>query len=356
MTTCPNCHAQQPEGALFCDNCGATLGAAQPATPFPPTVAVRPMVAPAVGPASSNVCPVCGAPTVPGEAFCDNCGAALGAAPAAPVAAPAMPSPPMPSAPVIPPAPAPAPAAVTTCPACGAVVEPGSAFCDMCGAKLSAAAPIPPTVPVSTAPAPAYTPPQVPAPGPTYTPPQAPVPEPAYTPPQAPVPGPAYTPPVAPPPSPYTPPPGAGPAPSGVPYPPPPAQQPAATPGYPPPTAPAMPSYVPPAGAGQPRLMVQSTHATLPLPAGKAEIVIGREDPVSSVFPDIDLTNHGGDEGGVSRRHARLLVRGNQIYLEDLNSTNFTYVNQQRLTPGQPQLLNNGDEIRLGKVRLNFYL
>ena len=117
-----------------------------------------------------------------------------------------------------------------------------------------------------------------------------------------------------------------------------------------------MPSYVPPAGAGQPRLMVQSTHATLPLPAGKAEIVIGREDPVSSVFPDIDLTNHGGDEGGVSRRHARLLVRGNQIYLEDLNSTNFTYVNQQRLTPGQPYPLNNGDEIRLGRVRLNFYL
>lgn len=220
----------------------------------------------------------------------------------------------------------------------------------MCGAKLGAPVAIPPTVQVGSTP-------PAPVPGPTYTPPQAPVPGPTYTPPVGPAvtPPPVYTPPVAQPPPSYTPPPAVGPAPSLVPYPPP-SAQPSATPGYPPPTAPAMPPYVPPSGAGQPRLMVQSTHATLPLPVGKAEIVIGREDPVSSVFPDIDLTNHGGDEGGVSRRHARLLVRGNQIYIEDLNSTNFTYVNQQRLTPGQPYPLNHGDEIRLGRVRLNFYL
>ncbi len=101
--------------------------------------------------------------------------------------------------------------------------------------------------------------------------------------------------------------------------------------------------------------MVQGTNASLPLPPGKTEIVIGREDPVSNVFPEIDLTAHGGDEGGVSRRHARIVIQGAQVFIEDLNSTNYTYVNQQRLVPGQPHPLNDGDEIRLGRVKLNFY-
>jgi len=100
---------------------------------------------------------------------------------------------------------------------------------------------------------------------------------------------------------------------------------------------------------------VQSTNVTLPIPPGRTEIVIGRDDPVSNVFSDIDLTDHGGDEGGVSRRHARLLVQGSQVYVEDLNSTNYTYVNQQRLAPGQPHPLNSGDEVRLGGVKLYFY-
>ena len=100
---------------------------------------------------------------------------------------------------------------------------------------------------------------------------------------------------------------------------------------------------------------MQATNASLLFPPGKTEIIVGREDPVSGVFPDIDLTDHGGDEGGVSRRHARIFVQGDQVFIEDLNSTNYTYVNQQRLTPGQPQPLNDGDEVRLGRVKLNFY-
>ena len=103
------------------------------------------------------------------------------------------------------------------------------------------------------------------------------------------------------------------------------------------------------------RLVVQGTNAALPFPPGKTDIVLGREDPVSGVFPEIDLTDHGGDEGGVSRKHARIFVQGQQVLIEDLNSTNFTYVNQQRLTPGQPQPLTDGDEVRLGRVKLNYY-
>ena len=105
----------------------------------------------------------------------------------------------------------------------------------------------------------------------------------------------------------------------------------------------------------QGRLVVQGTNATIPLLPGRTEVVVGREDPVSNVFPEIDLTDHGGDEGGVSRRHARIFIHGTQVFVEDLNSTNYTYINQQRLTPGQPHPLDDGDELRFGRVKLVYY-
>jgi pSer/pThr/pTyr-binding forkhead associated (FHA) protein len=106
----------------------------------------------------------------------------------------------------------------------------------------------------------------------------------------------------------------------------------------------------------QGRLVVQSSNVALPLPAGKTEVLVGREDPVSNVFPEIDLTDHGGDEGGVSRRHARIVVQGGQFMIEDLESTNYTTVNQKRLTPRQLYPLNDGDEIQFGRVKLSFYI
>jgi len=102
-------------------------------------------------------------------------------------------------------------------------------------------------------------------------------------------------------------------------------------------------------------MVVQPANITLPFPQGKSEIIVGREDPVSGIFPEIDLTDHGGDKGGVSRQHARIFVEGGQIKIEDLDSTNYTHVNQQRLTPGQPHPLNDGDEVRFGRVKLNYY-
>ena len=110
---------------------------------------------------------------------------------------------------------------------------------------------------------------------------------------------------------------------------------------------------VPPAQG--PRLVVAASGAEIPLPA-KDEILIGREDPVSGIFPDVDLTPHGGDEGGVSRRHARIVVEGGVFYLVDLNSTNFTYLNKQRLAPDVRQPLKDGDEVRCGRITLLFLL
>ena len=99
--------------------------------------------------------------------------------------------------------------------------------------------------------------------------------------------------------------------------------------------------------------MVVASGAEIPLPESE-EIFVGREDPVSGVYPDVDLTPHGGEEGGVSRRHARLYVEGGNYLVEDLDSTNFTFVNKQKLTPKTGQPLSDGDELRVGRVALVF--
>lgn len=133
--------------------------------------------------------------------------------------------------------------------------------------------------------------------------------------------------------------------------PPPPAPDPAAysPPAYSPPAA----TPAPVATAAAPKLVVEADGKTFDL-AGKSEIVIGREDPVSNIYPDVDLTPHGGEEGGVSRMHAKIFLQGSQYMIEDENSTNFTFVNKQKLAPKTPTPINDGDEIRLGRVVLKF--
>jgi hypothetical protein len=101
-------------------------------------------------------------------------------------------------------------------------------------------------------------------------------------------------------------------------------------------------------------LLLVGTHDEIVIPAGKTELLLGRSDPVRGVFPDIDFSTFGGDESGVSRSHAKLILTGSQVYIQDMNSTNFTFVNRQRLDPGQSHIINNGDEIRLGLLLLEY--
>lgn len=100
-------------------------------------------------------------------------------------------------------------------------------------------------------------------------------------------------------------------------------------------------------------LVLDSENVTFDI-SGKTEALIGREDAVSNIFPDIDLTPYNGEEGGVGRRHARILYSGGQYMIEDLNSINFTFVNKQKIAPKTPTPLRDGDEIRLGRVILRF--
>lgn len=83
---------------------------------------------------------------------------------------------------------------------------------------------------------------------------------------------------------------------------------------------------------------------------------IGRWDADNGIFPDIDLDTFDG-EAKVSRRHARVMFREGQFVIEDLGSTNGTFVNRgRRLIPGNPHVLKDGDEVIVGKTFLRFNL
>ncbi len=102
-----------------------------------------------------------------------------------------------------------------------------------------------------------------------------------------------------------------------------------------------------------PRFIVVGTGALLPIPP-KDEVVIGRADP-RGVAPDIDLSMYGGSSAGVSRQHARLLRKEDSWFIEDLRSTNGTYVNNQPVPPSQSTLLDDGDSVRCGQLVLTFH-
>jgi serine/threonine-protein kinase len=92
--------------------------------------------------------------------------------------------------------------------------------------------------------------------------------------------------------------------------------------------------------------------ATFPL--NKESNLIGRTDPISGVFPEIDLSRHD-PQSKVSRRHARIWRERDRYWVEDLSSANGTILNEMtQLVPKRPQLLKDGDRVRLGEVRLLF--
>ena len=57
------------------------------------------------------------------------------------------------------------------------------------------------------------------------------------------------------------------------------------------------------------------------------------------------------DNLAVSGEHAVLQMSGNEVYLEDLNSTNGTYINGKAV---KKQLLQNNDTVEIGKYKIKF--
>ncbi len=340
MPVCPNCGNQAGAGAVFCDRCGTRLPAsdAAPAGQGPSPAA------------ASVICTACGAGNVPGEAYCDFCGSPLDqplptaeaeAEAASELAEVAPEEAPVPAESTIPPEGGP-----LTCPVCGAAVQPGEAFCSDCGASL-AQAPIPPEPVPEEAPGEAI--PEAAAAVAVVEAEEAKAEIVAEAEPVGDLEA------------------KLEPAPKTliVEAEPKPATCPACGVEVDAgdrfcrncgavleeaPAAAETPRAAPSAG---PLLTVVASGAEIPLPT-KEEILIGREDPISGIYPEVDLTPHGGEAGGVSRRHARLVFEGGEAFVEDLDSTNYTFVNRQRLVPKTRHPLNDGDELRCGRVALKF--
>jgi len=103
------------------------------------------------------------------------------------------------------------------------------------------------------------------------------------------------------------------------------------------------------------RILVQSSGSSIPIPPGKIEVLLGRDDPANNRFPDINLDPYQGLENGVSRRHACLVCENGQVFLKDLGSVNGTYLHNQRLSPEVKTPINHGDEFILGRMKLTYY-
>lgn len=85
-------------------------------------------------------------------------------------------------------------------------------------------------------------------------------------------------------------------------------------------------------------------------------IHLGRLDPTSNIFPEVDLTPDDGQALGVSRRHASIVRQGAGVVIEDLGSSNGTFVNGKRLDPYLPETLADGDMVQLGKLLISVRL
>jgi len=103
-------------------------------------------------------------------------------------------------------------------------------------------------------------------------------------------------------------------------------------------------------------VLLKSGVSSKEFPLESQVINVGRWDPDSGAFPDLDLTNDDVD-AKISRKHAKIISKNGQFFLEDLGSLNGTYVNRgERLVPGEPQSIKDGDEIIFGKTFFRFQL
>jgi hypothetical protein len=103
-------------------------------------------------------------------------------------------------------------------------------------------------------------------------------------------------------------------------------------------------SAFPPPAPGRPscRLVVISgTHATTSFPIEAEHSLLGRgpENAIACVF-----------DPAISNPHAEIRFQGGLVLLVDLNSSNGTFLNGERLNPGQPRSLSLGDRIHMGQT------
>jgi hypothetical protein len=102
-------------------------------------------------------------------------------------------------------------------------------------------------------------------------------------------------------------------------------------------------------------LHMLDTGQVLPL-SSRSEFTLGRVSEGQPIMPDIDLSPYQAYAGGVSRLHAVIKKEGGRIILMDLGSANGTYINGKRLQANIEQIINHGDIVALGKLKIQILL
>lgn len=112
--------------------------------------------------------------------------------------------------------------------------------------------------------------------------------------------------------------------------------------------SPALPADQSHRDGDDPTLRVLIPHHNAELLVRGALIQVGRADPDGSAAPELDLTPYGGQERGVSRRHATIQwVEGGYVII-DQHSTNGTWLDGLRLVAGYAYQIPPGATVRLG--------
>jgi CRP-like cAMP-binding protein len=115
-----------------------------------------------------------------------------------------------------------------------------------------------------------------------------------------------------------------------------------------------MPSPGAQAAAEGPEKLVHATSGMEFSLSMTSETTIGRKDPVTGIFPDVDLSPLD-TQRSVSRRHAKIHRRGTKFFIaEEIGTMNSTFLRGVRLETGVPSEIKPGDEIRVGMVVLRF--
>jgi pSer/pThr/pTyr-binding forkhead associated (FHA) protein len=102
-------------------------------------------------------------------------------------------------------------------------------------------------------------------------------------------------------------------------------------------------------------LVVLSNQRIMRLP-NRGEVVLGRFEHNFSNPPDIDLTFDDGEFPSVSRRHALIIGHNGHHWIEDMGSTNGTYLNGRKIPVSENVKLAPGHRLLLGRCRLLYAL
>ncbi|TEB07769.1 50S ribosomal protein L40e [Pelotomaculum schinkii] len=72
------------------------------------------------------------------------------------------------------------------------------------------------------------------------------------------------------------------------------------------------------------------------------------DKPVTIIGREAEMQDYLAQKPYVSRQHAKFTIVGNEVFIENLSSTNHTFVNNALISKESPTLLKEGDEIGLG--------